>query len=44
MKTDNTFLENFYNEYDEAGRFKNNRLGKVEYRVRNLFIAIHRTF
>ena len=27
----NTFLENFYNEYDEEGRLENNRLGRVEY-------------
>ena len=28
---DNTFLENFYNEYDEEGRLANNRVGRVEY-------------
>ena len=27
----NTFLENFYNEYDEDGRLENSRLGRVEY-------------
>ena len=27
----NTFLENFYNEYDEEGRLANNRVGRVEY-------------
>lgn len=31
MKTDNIFLENFYNEYDEDGRLENSRLGRVEY-------------
>lgn len=28
---DTTFLENFYNEYDEDGRLANSRLGMVEY-------------
>ncbi len=27
----NTFLENFYYEYDEEGRLANNRIGRVEY-------------
>ena len=29
--SNNTFLENFYNEYDEDGRLENNCLGRVEY-------------
>lgn len=27
----NTFLENYYNEYDEDGRLASNRIGIVEY-------------
>ena len=29
--SNNIFLENFYNEYDEDGRLENNRIGRVEY-------------
>ena len=29
--SNNKFLENYYNEYDEEGRLACNRLGKVEY-------------
>ena len=28
--SNNTFLENYYNDYDEEGRLEN-RIGKVEY-------------
>ena len=38
MKTDNIFLENYYNEYDEDGRLANNRLGKVEYLTTRRYI------
>ena len=34
----NTFLENYYNEYDEDGRFASNRLGKVEYLTTRRYI------
>lgn len=29
--SNNKFIENFYNEYDEDGRLENSRLGRVEY-------------
>ena len=29
--SNNTFLENYYNEYDEDGRLASNRIGRVEY-------------
>lgn len=38
MNSDNTFLENFYNEYDEDGRPASNRLGRVEYLTTRRFL------
>ena len=34
----NTFLESFYNEYDEDGRLASSRLGKVEYLTTRKYI------
>lgn len=38
MINSNTFLEDFYNEYDEDGRLENSRLGKVEYLTTRRYI------
>ena len=38
MINSNTFLEDFYNEYDEDGRLENSRLGKVEYLTTHRYI------
>lgn len=35
--SNNTFLENYYNDYDEEGRLEN-RIGKVEYLTTRRYI------